>query len=159
MPLGLRLLDTSDSVPSLPLMRIDAGEVQFALVPFGQAVRRIGEIDVAVGVQGQVVGAIELLAHVVVGEDGFLAVFFDARDAAVAVLAQVQPALGIDEQAVGAGFVAGFAAARLVAGVAGGFEKLGGALARFPLDDDVVGNVGEQQALARVCTRPPLRSR
>src|SRR5262249_15025843 len=30
----------------------------------------------------------------------------------------------------------------------GGFEKLGGALARFPLDDDVIGNVGEQEALA-----------
>ena len=35
---------------------------------------------------------------VVVGEDGLLAVLFDARDAAVAVLAEVQPALGIDER-------------------------------------------------------------
>ena len=38
--------------------------------------------------------------------------FVDARDAAVAVFAEVKPALGIDEQAVGARFVAGVAAAR-----------------------------------------------
>jgi hypothetical protein len=32
--------------------------------------------------------------------------------------------------------------------LAGEFEKLGGALARFPLDDDVIGNVGKKKALA-----------
>src|SRR5262249_50901178 len=96
---------------------VDATEIQLArgIVPvLLQAVGRIGEVEIAVGLEDAVVGAVEALALVAVGQRGLLAVLFQAGDAAVAVLTEDQPALGIEQQAVGAGF----AAARLGAGVA-----------------------------------------
>ena len=51
-------------------------------------------------------GVVVPLAVVVVGQDGDLAVAVGARDAALRRLAGDQPALGVEEQAVGAGVLA-----------------------------------------------------
>src|SRR4051794_10639348 len=108
---------------------IDAREVKLALSPFLEPIRRVGEIDVAVGVQREVVRAVETLALVAVGEDRLLAVLLDSRHAAIAVLAKVKPALGVDGEAVGARLVARLAAARLGASVARRLQEDGRPLA------------------------------
>src|SRR5207245_3226712 len=112
--------------------------------------------QVAVGFEDQVVGAVKALAHVIVGENGLLAVLFNTADAAVAVLAQDQPALRVERQAVGAGFVAGLAAARLLAGVAARLEVLRDPLLGGVLVDDVVRDVGEEQVAAVLDPDRPL---
>src|SRR4051812_14900165 len=101
-------------------MRIAIDAVEIELL-FGisvlalQAVGRIGEIHVAIALEDDVIGAVEALAHVAIDQRHFPAAFH-ARDTAVAVLAEDQPALKVAGQAVGAGL----AAAGSGAGVAGG---------------------------------------
>src|SRR5262249_33617746 len=66
------------------------------------AVARVGEVDPALGVEREVVRRVVALALVAVGEDGDLAVGLGAGDAAEVRLAGEQPALLVEEQAVGA---------------------------------------------------------
>ena len=97
---------------------------------------------------GQIVGAVEVFAHELVGQHRFLAVFLDTSDAPVAVLAEVQPALFVHEQSVGTRFVAGLAAAGFLAGVSRRLQEFGGPLPFLPLHDDVVRDVRVQQEFA-----------
>ena len=68
-----------------------------------RAIARIGEVDAALGVDGEVVGLVVLLAAECVGQNGALAVAVDAADDAGDRLAADEPPLAIEEQAVGAG--------------------------------------------------------
>src|SRR5262249_45680003 len=81
---------------------IDGPVLQLARL--GTEVTRIGEVDAAATVDGEIVGGVEMLAHITVGEDGALATFdVPARDAAatlVGTLASNQIALGVELQAV-----------------------------------------------------------
>src|SRR5262249_39983819 len=65
-------------------------------------------------------------------------------------LAQVEAALRIEHEAVRTRLVARPTAARRCARVAGRLEKFRHAFALLPLHDDVVGNVREQNKLARL---------
>ena len=72
-----------------------------ALVVRQDPVGRIGEPDRAVGLHHHVVGRVEPLALVIVGDDRDAAVDLGARDAPVAVLARDEPPLPVDGVAVG----------------------------------------------------------
>ena len=71
-----------------------------------EAVGGIGEVEVAVRLVDGVVGAVEPLALVAIGEDLELAVGFEPGDATVAVLAEDEPSLGVHGQPVRARFAA-----------------------------------------------------
>ena len=62
-----------------------------------------GEVDVAVGGEPKVIGRRQLLPVAAVGEDGLIAFLVAAHDGALVHLAEDQPALGVDHDAVGAG--------------------------------------------------------
>lgn len=83
---------------------VDAVELEFlggVVVLFGEAVGRVGEIEIAVRLIDSVVGAVEPLAFVLVGENGDLTVFLGAGDAAVTVFAGGEAAGLIEGQTVG----------------------------------------------------------
>src|SRR5262249_44198520 len=67
-----------------------------------RAVPRVGEVDATLRVDGQVVGRVVPLALDPVGEDGELAAAVDAGDAPLLRLAAHEPALAVEQQAVGA---------------------------------------------------------
>src|SRR5215207_168571 len=79
-------------------------DLAFRLVAFVvgiDAVGRVGEPDRAVRLHDDVVWAVEALALEAVGVDGDAPVMLRARDAPVAVLAGDEPALPVDDVAVG----------------------------------------------------------
>ena len=69
----------------------------------GQAERRVGEVQGPVGGVHEVVGAVQPLAVILVGEDGDVAVRLNADHAPVPVLADGQPAFGVEGEPVRAG--------------------------------------------------------
>ena len=78
-------------------------ELAVSLVPFvvrENAVRRIGKPDRSVRSDDGVVGAVQALALVVVGDDSQAAVVLGPDDAPTTVLARDQPALAIDGVAI-----------------------------------------------------------
>ena len=114
-----------------------------------QPIRRIGEVDRPLRIDDRIVRAVESLAFESIGERhvfglGIRPIGIEPRDAAIAVLAQNQAALAIEGQAVGARF----AAAWIVARVAGWFEEQLDAIFRVPPHEGVVGNIGAQQEVA-----------
>ena len=109
------------------------------LVLAGEAVGRVGEVEPAVGVPGEVVGAVEALAVVFVDEDAPVAGRGDLGDAAVAVFADEQIALGVEGEAVGADE----GAVRELAFEDRVLEVRGLARGRVPLGDDVAGDVAK----------------
>jgi hypothetical protein len=64
-------------------------------------VLRVGEIDAAFGIDGQVIGLIEALAVVLIRENGNAAITLDASNSAVARFAHNQAAFEVEEQSVG----------------------------------------------------------
>src|SRR5262245_44090178 len=95
--------------------------------------------------EDEVVGAVEALAHVFVDEYVLLVVLeIVAIDAALAVIACDEPALAVEDEAIGAGL----ATARLGAGVARRLDERLDRLALLPLIDAVIRNIGKQQILA-----------
>ena len=72
-----------------------------SLVVAVDPVRGIGEPDRAVGLDDYVVGAVEALPLVAIGDDGDRPVVLGARDAPRAVLAAHEPTLAVDGVAVG----------------------------------------------------------
>src|SRR5215207_10627607 len=79
-------------------------DLAFRLVAFVvgiDAVGRVGEPDRALRLHDDVVWAVEALALEAVGDDGDAPVMLRARDAPVAVLAGDEPALPVDDVAVG----------------------------------------------------------
>jgi hypothetical protein len=112
---------------------------------------RVGEVDVSVGADGQVVGAVEALSLEPIGEHGHRAVPFPTDDAAVAVLAEDQAPEGVEGEAVRAGLAPGESGgARVAARLQVHRERL----ARSPQVDRVGRNVREEEAAsARVPDR------
>lgn len=111
----------------------DAVEGEFAGIFLG-AVGGVGEVDVVVAADGDVVGGIEALALEAFGEDFDFAIGGGAGDAAVGAFAGVEAAAGVEGVAVGA---------------AGVFtEDGGGALGGGELEDPVGGDVREEEELA-----------
>src|SRR6058998_945785 len=66
-------------------------------------VARVGEIETALGIAGDIVRRIELLAVVGIGQDGHGAAALDANDAAGLRLADDDALLRIDQRPIGAG--------------------------------------------------------
>src|SRR6266446_8462688 len=108
---------------------IDPGEGGLAtgiIMELWQSERRIGEKKCAIATIDQIVRRVQTLAIVAVGEDGGEPVLLDADDAPVAVLANGQPALRVNGQAVRAGLAV---FANVLTGIAGfGHVNLGIAL-------------------------------
>ena len=94
-------------------------------------IRRIGEVDGAVGLDHDVVGTVEALALEALGEDRAGAVIGDARHAAAIVLRRQHPSLAVERQPVGHA------------------DGVGGQLRPFgqppPAHDALVGDVAEEQ--------------
>lgn len=125
---------------------VDAEDVDFAgrvILALGKSVGWVGEVDAAVGVDGEVVGAVEALAVEVVGEGAFAAAFGEDGDAAVAVFAAEKSALLVEVEAVGTAF----ASVVTEASEAGGGHVDGEAVLFVPLEDFVFGDVGEEEAI------------
>src|SRR5437868_3066118 len=76
------------------------------LHPLPAAVARVGEVNAAARIDGQVVGRVVAPALVAVGQHSQGAVRLGAGDAAAVRLAGQQPAPAVEEQSVGAGPVA-----------------------------------------------------
>ena len=112
-------------------------------VPF-EAVRRIGEVKIAVIVVHEVVRAVEPHVIVILGENGPAAILLEATDATVAMLREHQTAGAIGGQAVGARF----AATGNGAGVTARLEERREAFALLPLENGVLGDVGENNVAA-----------
>src|SRR6185295_10748069 len=106
------------------------------------AVGRVGEVDCAVALDDYVVGAVELLAGEVAGEDGDRAVRLGARQTARGMLARDQAALKIPREAV-----------RLVAGVA----KRGDAVLGAPSAQMVAWHIAKQQVAVAPMPQRPFR--
>src|SRR5262249_44853573 len=88
---------------------IDAAEIQLApriVFMLWQAVDRVGEEEIAIGLEYEVVRAVEALALVVVGQRPLAAILGEDRNAAVAVFALCEAALRIERVGVGAGLAA-----------------------------------------------------
>ena len=68
----------------------------------GQAERRIGKVERAVGAVDQVVGTVQPLAVVAIGQYCKRTVWFEPRDAVVAMLIDGQATSGIERKTVGA---------------------------------------------------------
>src|SRR5215831_10579277 len=117
---------------------VDALEVKLLLalhsVEVHAAVRRIAEVDAAVGRADDVVGAVELLAVVVGGHRGNAPVRLGAGDLARGVLAGKKAALAVPGEPVG-----------LVARLAKGGDAVGGR----PSPEMVPRHVAPQEILAR----------
>ena len=82
---------------------VDAVEVELAerrLLEALEAVRRVGEVERAVGAEDSVVGAVEAAPFEAVDDHRAGAVLLEPRDAAVAVLADDQTPLGVEGQPV-----------------------------------------------------------
>ena len=110
------------------------------LLPLGQAIRRVGEKDVAVLRDGQVVRTVETLAVVAVGERGFFPVLFQPRDPPHTVLAKDQPPLGIARETVRSRLAKSRRRRRATTRLA---ENFGSRRARLPAVDDVFWYVGK----------------
>src|SRR5271163_365437 len=83
------------------LHAIHAGERNFARAfRCGKAIGRIGEIDGVVGFDDHVIGAADALAIVAIGDHRARAVFLEACDAAIAVLAKNQVAFHVNRQPI-----------------------------------------------------------
>ena len=125
---------------------VDAVPVELGRLGRGEAVRRVGEEGGAARVVDDVVGAVEALALVAVGQRDPGAVGLDPRQAAVAVLAQHDAALEIEGQPVRAALPAG-----LELGQEHRVEEHARAVRLRPPVDGVGGDVAEQQvAVARI---------
>ena len=111
----------------------------------GQAVGRVGEIQVAVGVVDQVVRAVETSALVARGQNRCRAVLFNSPYHAVAMAAHHQPAFRVDHQTIRAGFRAGKGRCPRVAA---GFHVYRHCLARRPFKNLVFGDFGKEQIAA-----------
>ena len=114
-----------------------------ALVVAVDAVRRVGEPHRPVGVDDDVVRAVQPPAVVTVGKYRDRAVVLGAGDPAIAVFAADQPALAVDRVAVG---VTGWMA-----------EHADGPTGLVPPQDAVVGDVADEQVAARRHVHRALR--
>src|SRR6516165_115011 len=86
--------------------REDAAERQFlagVAEPSRQAERRVGEVQRPVRAVHQVMGAVQPLSYVTIGEHGDVTVRLDADDAPVPVLANGEPPVRVEGEPVGAG--------------------------------------------------------
>ena len=95
LQLAARRVDAVDRRAAVPAV----GRRAFPVA--GDAERRVGEPDAAVARADDVVGRVQALALVAVGQHGDAAVVFGARDAPRQVLAGQQPALAVARVAVG----------------------------------------------------------
>src|SRR5205823_1425291 len=95
--LHLAVLDAEDAAERQLLARI--------VVDARQPERWVGEVERAVRAVDEVVGAVEALALVAIGEHRERAGALQASDAAVAVLVDGEPPVAVERQAVGAGLV------------------------------------------------------
>lgn len=110
----------------------DAIEGEFAGIFLG-SVGGVGEVDVVVAADGDVVGGVEAFAVEAFGEDFDFAVGGGAGDAAVGAFAGIEAAAGVEGVAVGA---------------AGVFAEDGEGLAGGEFEDAVGGDIGEEEELA-----------
>src|SRR6185369_16876467 len=82
---------------------VDAFLVQLQVLAL--RIAGVGEVDAALAVDGEVVGTVETLALIAVGEDGAPPVLLDARDApaagAAVAFAGDQQAVAVEGQTVG----------------------------------------------------------
>ena len=147
---------SSVTLPSLRGEPVDAVEIEFlgrVGVQSDQAVWGIGEVQVAVGFEDPVVGAVEPLAVVAIGQRRERSAGLQPGDPAVAVLAEDQPPLGVHQQAVGSRLTA----SGRCAGIAAGLEEDADPPALLPLEDRVAGYVGEEQESPTPIPDRPLR--
>ena len=115
----------------------DGGEFEGGFVAFvvgHDAIAGIGEPNGAVGMDGEVVGGVEMLALKIVHEDGDGAVVLGARKAAGIVFASEEAALAVAVVAVA-----------VVGGIA---ERCDFAGVSVPAEDAIVGNVAPQKIVA-----------
>src|SRR5690606_27105660 len=107
----------------------DVVDVEAVLLhAFHIAIPRVGEVDAALGMHPQVVGAVELLAIVCIGQYGDFTAGADRGHAASLSFASQQVAIAIEEQAVGSAAI---------------FAERGELAVRAPAVDSVVGNIRE----------------
>ena len=125
----------SDGVEAVDVTAADLALGTMTLVVAVDAVRRIGEPDRAVGSDDDVVGAVEPLALVPVGEHGDRTIVFGPRHPPVPVLAGHEPSLGVERVAV--------RVSRRVTELADGAGDL------VPAQDAIVGNVADEEEPAR----------
>ena len=135
---------------------VDATEVEFAALvveALGEAVGGVGEVDRAGGVNGDVVGAVEPLPLVVVGDGPLAPAGREPADAAVAMLAGDEVALTVEREAVAAALVAVGAGA----GEAGRLEVGRQPFPLLPAIDPVAGDVAEQDGAVSLHPHRTLR--
>ena len=123
---------------------VDAVEVELAqrrLLQPVEAVRRVGEVERSIAGVHQIVGAVEPAPLVVVGQHRTGAVFFEPRDAPVAVFGNDQPSLAVERQPVRRDRPEPFAVA-----LEDRIEERTGAVRLRPLVDCVGAHVREEES-------------
>src|SRR5437016_13591876 len=70
---------------------------------FRKTERRVGEIQSSIGTVDEVIGAVQALALISIGQDGQLPVLLETRHTAVAVFVDGESLLRIEREAIGTG--------------------------------------------------------
>ena len=151
---GPRLVADQQVELAVGAQAVDAVEVELAqrrLLQALQAVRRVGEVERPVGTVGGVVRAVEPAPFEAVDQHRPAAVGLDPRDAAVAVLADDEPALGVERQPVRRDRPQPLAVA-----LENGVDERAGPLGLGPLVDGVGPHVGEEQPRLAADPHRPL---
>ena len=110
-----------------------------------EAERRIGEVQVATGMEHQIVGAVQPAGRIVVGQDGDAAVGLQPRDLPVTVPGEHQPAFRVHGESIGARLGTG---ERRRSGVPAAREEDPRSLPLLPPVDRIPHHVREQEVLA-----------
>lgn len=111
----------------------------------GQTERRIGEIQIAVGREDEIVGTVETVAVIAIRHDGDRAIRFEPADLAIAMPAKDEPSIGVQRQPVGSRL---FPGERRRAAVPAAREEQTDAFAGLPFVDAVRRNIREEQVAA-----------
>ena len=120
------------------------------LLALWQSIRRIGEVDVSIGLQYPIVRAVEPLALVIVRKRSFAPVWCQHTHATVPVFAHHEIAIGVFEQPVGSRLkpIIGHP------GVARRLHEQADSMELRPTENRIARNVGKEQVAIFVVTHP-----
>jgi hypothetical protein len=143
-----------DTVRRHPVHALERDLARGVVVAQRQAEGRVGEVDLAVRRDGEIVRAVEAPARVALGHGREAPVALAPRHAPLAVLAEDEPALAVEGEAVRAGLAP---REREIARVAAPGEDERHSRAARPAVDGVARNVGEEEGAARCVPERALR--